>query len=98
MSIPEPIADDTQESLEACARLLARIFLTGEKVWITDSLYETNGPVWRVTLLCPGERGGWAYRRYRYDIPSATLHFTGMTPAGEDDLAAARRSGRALSV
>jgi hypothetical protein len=65
-------------------------------VWVTETLYEVNGPVWRVTLVCPGDRGSWDRRRYRYDIPSETLNFVGSTPAGDADLAAARRSGRRL--
>ncbi len=96
MSIPQPIADDAQESMEACARLLTKVFQPGAMVWITEAVYEANGPTWRVTLICPGDRGGWARRRYRYDIPSETLHFSGATPAGEDELAAARRSGRRI--
>ncbi|NTW98208.1 MAG: hypothetical protein HGB28_06645, partial [Oscillochloris sp.] len=95
---PQPVADDTQESLDACASLLASVFQPDERVWITEAVYESNGPVWRVTLLCPGERSGWARRRYRYDIPSGTLHFAGAEPAGDDDLAAARRSGRQIST
>jgi hypothetical protein len=94
MSSPPPA--DPHASLAACARALAVIFSPGEMVWITEEFYETNGPLWRVTLLCPGDRGGWLRRRYHYDIPSGTLHFTGETPAGDTDLAAARQSGRRL--
>lgn len=96
MSIPQPAAEESQESLEACAQLLARLFQSGDKVWITEAVYQENGPTWQVTLICPGDRGGWARRRYRYDIPSGTLHFAGTTPAGDDEVAAARRSGRRL--
>jgi hypothetical protein len=96
MSSPQPVGNDTQESMDACARVLAGIFRRDEPVWVTEAIYEVNGPVWRVTLICPGDRGGWARRRYRYDIPSGTLHFDGSTPAGDDELAAARRSGRRL--
>ncbi|NTV62540.1 MAG: hypothetical protein HGA65_03245 [Oscillochloris sp.] len=96
MNILQPTADPAQQSLDACARLLAAIFQPGEQVWICEAAYEINEPIWRVTLLCPGERGVWVFRRYRYDIPSGTLHFTGMMPAGEADLAVARRSGRPL--
>ncbi|NNJ10006.1 hypothetical protein EKD04_006680 [Chloroflexales bacterium ZM16-3] len=96
MSSPQPIADNTQESLDVCMRALSVIFQPGEIVWITEAVYEDNGPTWRVTLLCPGERGGWACRRYHYDIPSGTLYFAGATPVGEDELAAVRRSGRRL--
>jgi hypothetical protein len=96
MSSPQPIAEDTQASLTAGIRALAEIFRHGEIVWIIDTLYEQSGPVWRLTLICPGPRSGWMRRRYRYDIPSGTLHFTGETPAGEAELAAARRSGRRL--
>jgi hypothetical protein len=94
MSSPPPA--DSQESLAACARALAVIFSPGEMVWITEELYETNGPQWRVTMVCSGKRGSWARRRYHYDIPSGTLNFTGETPAGDADLAAARKSGRQL--
>lgn len=96
MSSPQPITDASPESLAACMRALAVIFHDDEMIWITDEEYETNGPQWRVTLMCSGERGSWSRRRYRYDIPSGTLHFAGATPAGEADLAAARRSGQRL--
>lgn len=92
----QPTADTSQASLEACVRLLATILQPGEQAWISEAAYETNGPVWRVTLLCPGERGTWAFRRYRYDIPSGTLHFAGMMPAGDADLAVAHRTGRPI--
>jgi hypothetical protein len=94
MSSPQPAY--SSESLAACAIVIAGIFTEGDAVWITEEFYEANGPQWRVTLVCPGERGGWAHRRYRYDIPSGTLYFTGATPAGDVDLAAARRAGRRL--
>jgi hypothetical protein len=84
------------DSLVACARALAGIFSQGDMVWITEEVYEANGPQWRVTMVCPGERGGWLRRRYHYDIPSGTLHFTGETPASDADLAAARRGGRRI--
>jgi hypothetical protein len=96
MSSPQTVANDSQESLDTCVRIVAGIFHRDDTVWITEAVYEANGPVWRVTLICPGDRGGWARRRYRFDIPSQTLHFTGSTPAGDDELAAARRSGRRL--
>lgn len=96
MTIPQPVSEAAEESLEPCFQLLARIFQAGDKVWITETEYVENGPTWRVTLICPGDRGGWARRRYRYDIPSGTLHFAGTTPAGDDEVAAARRSGRRL--
>ncbi|MBX0327068.1 hypothetical protein K2Z83_05140 [Oscillochloris sp. ZM17-4] len=96
MSSPQPTVDDAQESMAVCTRALRVLFEPGEPVWITEAAYEENGPTWRVTLLCPGERGGWSRRRYHYDIPSGTLHFAGATPAGEGDLAAARQSGRRI--
>jgi hypothetical protein len=94
MSSSQPA--ESHESLAACASTLAAIFSPGEMVWITEELYESNGPQWRVTMVCPGERSSWVRRRYHYDIPSGTLHFTGETPASDADLAAARKSGRRL--
>ncbi len=91
---PAPTAD--RASLSACEARLRTIFPPEALVWITDEQYDTNGPVWRVTLLCLGEDGRWWRRRYRYDIPSDTLHFAGETPATDAELAAARRTGRRL--
>jgi hypothetical protein len=38
----------------------------------------------------------WRRRRYRYDIPSNTLHFTGETTVSDSELAVARSTGRRL--
>lgn len=83
-------------SLSGCEARLRTIFAPSSMVWITDEQYDTNGPVWRVTLIFRGEAGRWWWRRYRYDIPSDTLHFAGEKPAAESELPAARASGRRL--
>lgn len=100
MSSPQPVAPDpvkeASRSASECA--LAGIFPRGALVWIIDEQYETNGPVWRVTLVCQGMQGRWMRRRYRYDIPSGTLHYTGETPISDAELTAARRGGHRLVI
>lgn len=75
---------------------LRTVFPPPTQVWLVTEEYDPLGPVWRVTLVCPGERGRWMWRRYRYDIPSNTLHFAGEQPASAADLLTARRDGRRL--
>lgn len=83
-------------TLAGCDARLRTIFSPDTVVWITDEQYDTNGPVWRVTLICQSDMGRWRRRRYRYDIPSDTLHFAGEQPITDAELLAARTNGRRL--
>ncbi len=83
-------------SLSNCEARLRSVFSPDTVVWITDEQYEENGPIWRVTLIYQNEMGAWRRRRYRYDIPSDTLHYTGEAPVSDSELAAARATGRRL--
>jgi hypothetical protein len=83
-------------SLAGCEARLRTVFSPDTVVWITDEQYEQNGPTWRVTLVYQSEMGLWRRRRYRYDIPSDTLHFGGEMPVSDSELAAARANGRRL--
>lgn len=75
---------------------LRTVFGAGALIWIIDEQYDPIGPVWRVDLVCQAEMGRWMQRRYRYDIPSDTLHFAGELPVTDSQLLAARRGGRRL--
>lgn len=91
------IAPSEQQTIQAaCDTRLRTVFNDGGLVWITDEQYDPVGPVWRVNLVCQGPQGRWMRRRYRYDIPSDTLHFAGEQPIGDAELLAARRGGRRL--
>jgi hypothetical protein len=83
-------------SLAGCEARLRMVFSPDTIVWITDEQYEANGPTWRVTMVHQSEQGMWRRRRYRYDIPSNTLHFTGETTVSDSELAVARSTGRRL--
>jgi hypothetical protein len=97
MSTPS-IAADEQQNLSAASDALLRIVFPGDAlVWIVSEEYDLNGPVWRVTLVCPGPQGHWMRRRYRYDIPSNTLHFAGEQPINSAELRTARATGRRLA-
>jgi hypothetical protein len=96
MSTQPPPTDVDRESLAGCEARLRTVFSPATVVWITDEQYERNGPVWRVTLVYQSEMGLWRRRRYRYDIPSDTLHFAGEMPVSDSELAAARAAGRRL--
>jgi hypothetical protein len=96
MSTQHPTAQADSASRAASEQRLRAIFTPGSLVWITDEQYDSNGPVWRVTMIGQGEAGRWWRRRYRYDIPSDTLHFGGEEPASDAALLAARTSGRRL--
>lgn len=93
MSIAE---HEVETSRAARDEVLRGIFPPRALVWIVEEQFVQNGPTWQVTLVCQGLQGRWMRRRYRYDIPSGTLHFTGEEPISEADLAMARRSGRKL--
>jgi len=96
MSADMPSLETDRASRLACEQRLRTVFAGAGHVWITDEQFDSNGPVWRVTLVCQGEAGTWWRRRYRYDIPSDTLHFAGQTPLSDTELRAARTSGRKL--
>jgi len=91
------IAPREEQIISARNARLRTIFGSEALVWIVGEEYETDGPVWRVTLVCPGLAGRWVQRRYRYDIPSDTIHFAGEQPISDSQLQAARRSGQRLS-
>lgn len=96
MSTQPPPPTSHSASRTAAEQRLRGIFAPGSLVWIIDEQFDSNGPVWQVTLACQGEASSWWRRRYRYDIPSDTLHFTGATPLSDAELRAARTSGRRL--
>jgi hypothetical protein len=96
MSIYTPSTTVDRASLAGCEARLRTVFSPAALVWITDEQYEQNGPTWRVTLVYQSEMGLWRRRRYRYDIPSDTLHFAGEMPVSDSELAAARAAGRRL--
>jgi hypothetical protein len=96
MAIYPNSAGADRASLAGCDSRLRTIFSSDTVVWITDEQYDSNGPVWRVTLICQSDMGRWRRRRYRYDIPSDTLHFAGEQPVSDAELLAARSSGRRL--
>ena len=83
--------------VEAALRALQVLFPVPALIWVAETVYERVGPVWRVTLVRRDERGDWRAMRYRYDIPSGTLHFAGDMPAPAELAAAARHSGRLLA-
>lgn len=91
------IAPSKEQIITARNARLRTIFGNDTLVWIVGEEYETDGPVWRVTLVCQGLAGRWVQRRYRYDIPSDTIHFAGEQPISDHQLQAARRSGQRLS-
>jgi hypothetical protein len=97
MSTPSIAADEQQSIRVASDALLRTIFPDAALVWIVSEEYDLNGPVWRVTLVCPGPQGHWMRRRYRYDIPSNTLHFAGEQPISTLELRTARATGRRLA-
>jgi hypothetical protein len=96
MSIhPAPDSAD-HASIAGCEARLHTVFSPGTIAWVTDEQYEQNGPTLRVTLVFQSDQGLWRRRRYRYDIPSDTLHYGGETPVTDGELAAARANGRRL--
>lgn len=95
MSTQPPVSAD-RASLALGEARLRTIFSPNDVVWITAEQYDTNGPLWRLTLVCQDDHGRWWRRRYRYDIPSATLHFAGEQPISDAELLSARTSGRRL--
>lgn len=96
MTTQTPSPGANQASLDAGRARLRTIFARDALVWITDEQFDSNGPVWRITLVCQGDMGQWHRRRYRYDIPSDTLHFAGEQPISDGELRAARTGGRPL--
>lgn len=96
MSIEQVSPSDQQTIRAASDARLRTVFGDASLVWIIGEEYDGNGPVWRVSLVCRSEMGRWMQRRYRYDIPSDTLHFAGEQPVTDGELLEARRSGRRL--
>lgn len=97
MSMPiAPSAEEAAADRAAYEQLITTVCASSPMIWIVEEQYDTNGPLWRVTLVCQGDQARWMRRRYRYDIPSGTLHFAGEQPLSDAELAAARRSGRRI--
>ncbi len=96
MTTQQPPSSAERASLAGCDARLRTVFSPEIAVWITDEQYDLNGPVWRVTLVHQAEDGSWWRRRYRYDIPSDTLHFAGQEPLAEGEARAVRAAGRRL--
>jgi hypothetical protein len=96
MSIEQITTSEQQTVRAASDARLRTVFGGGSLVWIIDEQYDRDGPVWRVTLIYQLDMVRWMKRRYRYDIPSDTLHFAGEQPATDGELLAARRDGRRL--
>lgn len=93
----EQISTNEQQTFRAASEARLRtVFQGNQLVWITDEQFEPNGPMWRVSLVYQSDMGRWMRRRYRYDIPSDTLHFAGEQPITDSELMAARRNGRRL--
>jgi hypothetical protein len=88
---------EQEASRAARDQLLAKTFRPHELVWLIDEQYVEDGPMWRVTLVRQGLQGHWLRQRYRYDIASHILHFTGEQPISDADLASARATGRLLA-
>jgi hypothetical protein len=86
----------TMVAVDTALAALRMLFAADDVIWVADSVYERAGPLWRVTLVQRDQRGDWRLLRYRYDIPSGTLHFAGNSPAAADRVAELRRSGRLL--
>ncbi|PDW04772.1 hypothetical protein [Candidatus Viridilinea mediisalina] len=91
-----PTSTEEQQWQAATAALLRIIFPHDALVWIIAEEYGSDGPVWRTTLVCQGEWRQWMRRRYRYDIPSGTLHFAGEEPISGAELRSVRQQGRRL--
>lgn len=98
MSNPSIALSEQQSIMAASDARLRTTFPADALVWIVDEEYSIDGPVWRVTLVCQALMGRWMRRRYRYDIPSDTLHFAGEQPISADELRAARQSGRRMET
>ncbi|RRR77796.1 MAG: hypothetical protein EI684_01065 [Candidatus Viridilinea halotolerans] len=97
MLTPSVTIEEKEHLRSATDALLRIIFPPQALIWIMGEEYGSDGPVWRVTLACQGELGGWMRRRYRYDIPSGTLHFAGEQPLTRSELQAVRQNTRRLT-
>lgn len=80
----------------AALAALRVLFPATEPIWVTETSYERVGPIWCVMLLRRDERGDWRLLRYRFDIPSGTLNFSGDMPAPADRVTDIRQQGRLL--
>jgi hypothetical protein len=92
--------DDTMDSESRHRRdATVRIMLQpGELAWMLDERYLSEGPTWQFNLVRQREQGRWMLQRYRYDIPSGTLHFTGEHAIDDETFALARQRGTRLST
>lgn len=91
------ITQEQQQQWRAATEVPLRIIFPSDAlVWIIAEEYGADGPVWRTTLVCQGELRQWMRRRYRYDIPSGTLHFAGEEPISAAEFRGVRQNGRRL--
>jgi hypothetical protein len=63
-----------------------------------DEEYQTIGPTWQFDLVRQGVQGRWMMQRYRYDIPSGTLHFTGEYAIDDETFVVARQRGKQIDT
>lgn len=98
-SLPTPPSAWGPEASRPDLERVLTVVLAGiAPIWVVEEQYvAVSEPVWRITLALPGMQGRWALRRYRYDVPSRTLHFAGEQPLGEADLTGIRRTARRIA-
>jgi hypothetical protein len=98
ISLPNAPAEWGPEASRPDLERVLAVVLAGVKpIWVVEDAYNGgNEPAWRITLALPAPQGQWALRRYRYDVPSRTLHFIGEQPLSEAALAEIRRTARRM--
>lgn len=79
-------------------RVLALLLKPNETAWLLEERYEAPTSSWMLTIVRQGAQASWMRQRYRYDSAVDVLFFLGERPLNDEELAAARRTGKVISA
>ena len=77
-------------------QVLALLLKSGETAWLLEERYEAPTSSWVLTILRQDQQARWMRQRYRYDSAVDVLFFLGERPIADDELAAARHTGKPI--
>ncbi|NJM06818.1 hypothetical protein HC891_12475 [Candidatus Gracilibacteria bacterium] len=95
MSMTATVLPTSDESASRSRRdAMVQVMLHADELaWMVDEKYLNEGPTWQFNLIRQGEQSRWMLQRYRYDIPSGTLNFTGEYSIDDEAFALVRQHG-----
>ena len=82
------MTDNTQEEWRMNRdRKLFRMLDPDEPAWLVEETVNQDDEIATYTVVHRWKPGGWARRRYTYDIFSNVIHFRGTSPVDDSEMA-----------